>query len=396
MIAQRAQGGLRDAESLLDQLSLLPAPIEAVSVWELLGVVPEKELMVLAQALASVEPLGVVQTSRELLERGREPAAVLQGLVGLLRDLVLAGVAPDHLELTSVSSGLRGQLPELARRIGKSRLLRWQAHLKGSEQQLRRSAQPRLWLEVLLLGLLAEPMAGMASPVSTTGGQATQGPVKESSVQAGPLDVAAPEAAQKKPEPVPALTAPRPEAASADSRPEQNLPALWQQIVARLELPSTRMLLSQQAQLVRLDERRAVVRVASTWMAMVQSRKALVEKALTAALESPRLLELEGGRENQPPTSASAPSPHSQPPPKQPEGQLIRQQPLPPPAHTSQALNESQSHPPQPLSDPGTSAQKQPGSLQDPIQSSALDEKAQRLAAFFHGEVIQNSDDLVA
>ena len=105
VVAQRAQGGLRDAESLLDQLSLLPAPIEATAVWELLGVVPEKELMALAEAMAAVEPLGVVQTSRELLERGREPGAVLQGLASLLRDLLLAGVAPDRLELTSVSVG---------------------------------------------------------------------------------------------------------------------------------------------------------------------------------------------------------------------------------------------------------------------------------------------------
>ena len=40
VVAQRAQGGLRDAESLLDQLSLLPGPVEPTAVWELLGAVP--------------------------------------------------------------------------------------------------------------------------------------------------------------------------------------------------------------------------------------------------------------------------------------------------------------------------------------------------------------------
>ncbi|MFL0780929.1 MAG: DNA polymerase III subunit gamma/tau, partial [Prochlorococcus sp.] len=57
VVAQRAQGGLRDAESLLDQLSLLPPPIEANAVWELLGAVPEQELLQLATALAESEPL---------------------------------------------------------------------------------------------------------------------------------------------------------------------------------------------------------------------------------------------------------------------------------------------------------------------------------------------------
>ena len=167
LVAQRSQGGLRDAESLLDQLSLLPAPIAADAVWDLLGAVPEQELLQLAEGMASGDPLQVVEGCRELLDRGREPSAVLQGLASLLRDLLLAGVAPDRLELTSVSPELRPRLPEVARRIGKARLLHWQAQLKGSEQQLRHSVQPRLWLEVLVLGLLAEP---------TGGGPAASGP----------------------------------------------------------------------------------------------------------------------------------------------------------------------------------------------------------------------------
>ena len=120
VVAQRAQGGLRDAESLLDQLSLLPPPVEPMAVWDLLGAVPEQELLQLASALAASEPLGVIEAIRTLLERGREPGAVLQGLAGMLRDLVLAGVAPERLELTSVSPQVRPELPTLARRIGKA------------------------------------------------------------------------------------------------------------------------------------------------------------------------------------------------------------------------------------------------------------------------------------
>ncbi|MFM2157954.1 MAG: hypothetical protein RLZZ124_428, partial [Cyanobacteriota bacterium] len=123
VVAQRAQGGLRDAESLLDQLSLLPPPVEPQAVWDLLGAVPEQELLQLAEALAEAEALTVIEAVRALLERGREPAALLQGLAALLRDLVLAGVAPDRLELTGFSSQFRGALPPLARRIGKARLL---------------------------------------------------------------------------------------------------------------------------------------------------------------------------------------------------------------------------------------------------------------------------------
>ncbi|MEB3271856.1 MAG: DNA polymerase III subunit gamma/tau [Synechococcus sp.] len=315
VVAQRAQGGLRDAESLLDQLSLLPPPIEPGAVWELLGAVPEEELLELAGALAAAEPLAVVEACRLLLDRGREPSAVLQGLAGMLRDLLLAGVAPDRLELTAVSPALRPRLTPLARGIGKARLLHWQAQLKGSEQQLRLSVQPRLWLEVLLLGLLAEPLsapatAAAAQPAAPSGLSAGAPPP---AVQAPPAPIVA---APAHPAAPPPIAAPAAEVASSSGMPapELPLPELWQQILAGLELPSTRMLLSQQAQLVRLDHQRAVVRVAGTWMAMVQSRAALLEAALARALGGQRQLVLEAAAGGPAGPAAAAPSQPPRPP----------------------------------------------------------------------------------
>ncbi|MEY4758597.1 MAG: hypothetical protein RLZZ268_95 [Cyanobacteriota bacterium] len=381
VVAQRAQGGLRDAESLLDQLSLLPAPIEATAVWELLGAVPEQELLALAQALASAEPLALLEGSRELLERGREPAAVLQGLASLLRDLVLAGTAPNRLELTSVSPQFRGELPDLARAIGKTRLLQWQAQLKGSEQQLRHSVNPRLWLEVLLLGLLAEPVAvATAAPVPTRAVAPAPVPTPTSTPSpapaAPPLAATPAPAAQAEPPPAipaPAAATPATEAATTTAAAEHspNLPELWQQILAGLELPSTRMLLSQQAQLVRLDERRAVVQVAGNWMAMVQSRLSLLETAVTKALGSPRQLVLEGGGEPMPPPSA-APAPAA-PAAMEPPSAAAAPRPTPAPAPTGAQAE---------------TASPTPVASAAPHPAAPLDEKARRLAEFFNGEVV--------
>jgi DNA polymerase-3 subunit gamma/tau len=369
VVAQRAQGGLRDAESLLDQLSLLPAPIEATAVWELLGAVPEQELLELARALASAEPLALLEGSRELLERGREPAAVLQGLVSLLRDLVLAGTAPDRLELTSVSPQFRAELPDLARSVGKARLLHWQAQLKGSEQQLRHSVNPRLWLEVLLLGLLAEPVAVAAAAPAPTAA-----PTPTAAVAPPPTTLAAPLAPEPAPQPetAPDVAAP----AAAEASP--NLPELWQQILAGLELPSTRMLLSQQAQLVRLDERRAVVQVAGNWMAMVQSRLSLLEAAVTKALGSPRQLVLEGGGEPMPPPSA-APTPAV--------SRVIA--PATPPAAAMEPPTLAAAAIPAPAALPTPAAAPEAMPAPAPAPAAPLDEKARRLAEFFNGEVVE-------
>jgi DNA polymerase-3 subunit gamma/tau len=388
VVAQRAQGGLRDAESLLDQLSLLPAPIEASAVWELLGAVPEEELLALAEAMAAAEPLAVVEASRGLLERGREPAAVLQGLAGLLRDLLLAGVAPDRLELTSLSPELRPRLPELARRIGKDRLLRWQAQLRGSEQQLRHSVQPRLWLEVLLLGLLAEPAAAaMASPPAAT------------------LTRAAASTGAPDPRPIARATAaPSPPTAGDPAGTGPDLGELWQQILAGLELPSTRMLLSQQAQLVRLDERRAVVRVSGTWMAMVQSRLPLLEKAVASALGGARQLLLESGGEppagdDRPAATAASAKPVSAPAMTAPAmtapaASAPAVVPNPLPAHAEAAMPPER--PPIPPPPPVPPPALPPPPVPPPAGRSPLEERAQRLADFFNGDVIEGLEDEVA
>jgi len=402
VVAQRAQGGLRDAESLLDQLSLLPAPIEASAVWELLGAVPEQELLELAAALATSEPLALLEACRSLLERGREPTAVLQGLASLLRDLVLAGTAPDRLELTGFSPQFRPQLPELARSIGKAKLLHWQAQLKGSEQQLRHSVNPRLWLEVLLLGLLAEtqlqaaPAAAPAQPVVTqpvvaravTTHSAQSGAVQSGTLAPAPaVDTRAEATLENSPE-APLKTSP-------DARGETNLGELWQQILAGLELPSTRMLLSQQAQLVRLDERRAVVTVAGNWMAMVQSRLPLLEKAMASALGSPRQLVLEGGGEMpaQPP-KAPVPAPASQAqtaaaplPAPSSSAPVPASTQAPAPAPTPIATRGPANTPPQREVAPQGKAAPRDGG--PPPMAAPLDEKAKRLADFFNGEVIE-------
>ncbi|MCP9847230.1 DNA polymerase III subunit gamma/tau [Synechococcus sp. Lug-A] len=457
VVAQRAQGGLRDAESLLDQLSLLPAPVEASAVWELLGAVPEQELLSLAAALAAAEPLAVVETCRELLERGRDPGAVLQGLASLLRDLTVAAAAPGRLELSSLSPQFRPQLPELAARISTPRLLSWQAGLKGSEQQLRQSVQPRLWLEVLLLGLLAEASTGSAAvplpaapgapirrpaaPVSVPPGAAA--PAHAPAVPSAPAanahgpaaaHTSAPAAAEpgvpREGAPVPAAPIP---AAQAPSSPGggSDLTELWQQILASLELPSTRMLLSQQAALVRLDGQRAVVRVSGNWVAMVQSRLPLLEKALQSALGSARQLVLESADAPGPPRATAnasgapagavpgggAPTPApaapglGQGPDQAQRPEAATAMPLrtvsppaavPPPVpglQPAQAPSAAGSGPgaatamavvaatglPAPAVAAGLTTATPPG---PPVPPVPLDDKARRLADFFNGEVV--------
>jgi len=376
VVAQRAQGGLRDAESLLDQLSLLPPPIEAPAVWDLLGAVPEQELLELVKAMTAAAPVELLEATRNLLDRGRDPGAVLQGLAGILRDLVLTAAAPDRPELTGVSPQFRDQLPDLARALGRPRLLQWQNQLRGAEQQLRQSVQPRLWLEVLLLGLLAEPVA--AQPTT---------PSAAATPAAPPAEAPAPS-----PKPAPAASPELPTVSTPAPTPSTNLPELWQQILGSLELPSTRMLLSQQAQLVRLDANRAVVQVAGNWMGMVQSRASLLEQAVASALGGNRQLVLEAGGSTitapvaapappapvvtQPVSPAPTPAPPSTPVP----APTAPARPTTAPTATEPTVSVKPATNPEPAS---TSTAQPPPEL-----PSGLDRNARQLADFFNGQVL--------
>ena len=414
VVAQRAQGGLRDAESLLDQLSLLPGPIKADAVWDLLGAVPEQELLNLAEALAEGEPLTLLEASRRLLDRGRDPGAVLQGLAGILRDLVLMAVAPDRPELTGVSPQFREQLPPLAQRLGRQRLLHWQAQLKGSEQQLRQSVQPRLWLEVLLLGLLADAEIAVAKPSTAapasrplSSAPAISTPAVTSTAP-GPAPVAetpAPAVSLPNTSPQPVVSsepAPTPPSAQEPAPDSNNLPELWQQILASLELPSTRMLLSQQAQLVRLDPHRAVVQVAGNWMGMVQSRASLLEQAIKRSIGGNRQLVLEnhGGAAPMASTPAAAPAPQSTPstPITDPTPSLPTSSPPKPAPPSPVVITDVQTLPIAPVAAPTTSsnpASSPPASSKPPSVVSAevsppsiMDEKVKRFADFFNGQIL--------
>ncbi|HBU26180.1 MAG TPA: DNA polymerase III subunit gamma/tau [Synechococcales bacterium UBA8138] len=353
LVAQLAQGGLRDAESLLDQLSLLPPPVEPEAVWELLGAVPEQELLSLARALVATDPVGLLENCRGLLDRGREATAVLQGIAGLLRDLVLALAAPEQPELSSFSPANRAELPALANQAGLQKLLAWQQGLKGSEAQLRQSAQPRLWLEVLMLGLLAE-QSTISAPTAVSTPTTTTTPAQTSTQSQIPAAIPNP--------PTPATASP------IENQNGPDLAAIWQQILASLELPSTRMLLSQQGELVRLDKSKAVVRVAPNWLAMVQSRLPLLEQATERALGSPRQLMLETG-------SAQTHAPIEVAAPLTPV-KIIENNPVieTKPVIESKAAVESK--------------QEFQQETKQPSPSNGIEVEAKRLAEFFNGEVI--------
>ncbi|BAZ52503.1 DNA polymerase III gamma and tau subunits [Nostoc sp. NIES-4103] len=172
LVAQIAQGGLRDAESLLDQLALLSGEVTPDKVWDLVGSVSERDLLALLSAITQDNPEAVLDCSRNILDRGREPLTILQNLAAFYRDLLIAKTAPNRHDLVACTSQTWEALVKFAQQLDTSTILVGQQHLRTAEVQIKNTTQPRLWLEVTLLGLLPsaniQPTATSVSPRVTT------------------------------------------------------------------------------------------------------------------------------------------------------------------------------------------------------------------------------------
>ncbi|KAK4766375.1 hypothetical protein SAY87_008017 [Trapa incisa] len=88
LIALNADGSLRDAETMLDQLSLLGKRITTSLVNELVGVVSDEKLLDLLELAMSSDTAETVKRSRELLDSGVDPLMLMSELASLIMDLI--------------------------------------------------------------------------------------------------------------------------------------------------------------------------------------------------------------------------------------------------------------------------------------------------------------------
>ncbi|MEG4584180.1 DNA polymerase III subunit gamma/tau [Microcoleus sp. MOSTC5] len=306
MVAQMAQGGLRDAESLLDQLSLFPGQVTVEKVWDLVGAVPENDLMDLLQAIDTDNATALIDMTRHLMDRGREPLIVLQSLASFYRDLLIAKTAPKRLDLVALTSATWEKICNFARDWNVELILAGQKHLQTHEVQIKNTTQPRLWLEVTLLGLLpsairsqqqpaAEPAKNVAPsqihppqpPLSKGENQTSnieqssvpnsQNPPPQPPPVANPKEIAPP---AQIPAPVPTAETNQTNYSPTNSADEIDLNRVWEQILDRVRPHGTQSLLRQHGQLVIFSNNTAHVKISSQpLLNMVKDKVANIEEA---------------------------------------------------------------------------------------------------------------------
>lgn len=151
LIAIQAEGGMRDALSLLDQCGVMAKRVTVATVREVLGIVGREALHELTGAIGRRQLPQALATLNLLLEQGKDVKQVLTELIEYLRALVLYLVVPDYEEIYLTDT--QEALAELAPLFGRDRLLAAEERLHSAIQELRGSMRPRITAELCLLDL---------------------------------------------------------------------------------------------------------------------------------------------------------------------------------------------------------------------------------------------------
>jgi DNA polymerase III subunit gamma/tau len=256
LIARHADGGMRDALSVLDQcLSLGEGVVTAERVREVLGLVGDELFAETLALVAERNPAGVFPLIDRLVDAGADLVEFMGGTGEALRALLMLqlGGTPDGL-----TEALRQSLEQYRDRLSPGDLVRMLRLLTESEAGVRRSGNPRLvvetvllrWalmdrtvdLEAVLAGGAKLPSSAPPAPLPAPARRPTSGSGSASRL-AAPEPTPPPAAAPPASSPLvsrSAVTAASPTALATSPPPASSatLPELWPDIVAEVRARS--------------------------------------------------------------------------------------------------------------------------------------------------------------
>ncbi|KAH7292212.1 hypothetical protein KP509_29G056200 [Ceratopteris richardii] len=167
LIASRSDGSLRDAETTLDQVTLLGNEVNASTVHELVGCASDDKLLSLLDAALVADTVNTVRKARELVDSGMEPLSLMSRLASVIADIL--GGTFNFTENQRKGFFQRASLSE--EKLEQLRIA--MKVLAEAEKQLRASNDRAVWLTAALLQLGPE----RACMSSCAGTSVTQSPV---------------------------------------------------------------------------------------------------------------------------------------------------------------------------------------------------------------------------
>ena len=155
-IAAVADGGMRDALSILDQCHAyyIDRKITLADVEEVLGAVDDRIFTKMTDALVRQDVAGLLDGVAEVFDTGRDALQFITSWNGYLRNLLVVKVLGRQAgSALTVSEDLMKRLTEQAGQVGKNQVTGWIEQLARLEMQLKTSSSRRILIEVAVIRL---------------------------------------------------------------------------------------------------------------------------------------------------------------------------------------------------------------------------------------------------
>ena len=162
LIARLADGGVRDALSLLDQCSASET-IDLDAVYYAMGLAGNRRTAALMDCILNRQTEKAIRDFNALWMDGKDPAVLLSELTGLLRDALMMKIAPKG-GTSLISGGYDGTtLEALGARMTREELISAMDALQGAQMQIRSGASPKTTAELCLVCLCDSSLSDSTS-----------------------------------------------------------------------------------------------------------------------------------------------------------------------------------------------------------------------------------------
>ena len=158
ILAREAGGSMRDAQSLLEQMIAFSGKtISDEDLLEVLGVIDRQDLLSTAGAILQGDPVRCLETIERLYLHGHDLRRFCQELAEHFRNLLVMKVSNEPQKLVDLTEAELAELKEQADKVSSSTLQQFFHFLLRGEEEIRRSSNAKLVLEMTLLRLIHLP-----------------------------------------------------------------------------------------------------------------------------------------------------------------------------------------------------------------------------------------------
>jgi DNA polymerase-3 subunit gamma/tau len=233
-IARGSDGGMRDAESTLDQLiSFCGNEIAEADVLSMFGLTAQSQIYSLTKAILAGEIEPALRELNDLAKQGKDLARLLSELLNHFRNLLIFQVSKGDMRILEVSESEAAVLQEQSASLSSDSLTRIMEVLTDCEGRLRDAASKKILIEVALLKAIEARNAVSIDTVLKQLQQMRSGNAASATVAPAPIrpaqNTVAAKAPEKFSEPVAKVAPSQTEITAAPANPD--LEQLWAQLV---------------------------------------------------------------------------------------------------------------------------------------------------------------------